>query len=895
MFSDIKIIDYLMKKELYFWRIYIFMNYPIGNEDMQSKFKPMLLKAEVSWDMVEPGDELVIVTWWQNVGNQPASKRLSGFIDLEFGYQRISESQPKKHRINWEPYPGMHHWKENDVWACACRWKVPEIWGGTYRLYIGICDQDGATVDVIGKNQDAVSRIYMGDIEIGWGWGRPVLEDTRKPWNVEINSPVSNSCCESFKANIQENNSIKLTSGDMAVEMDKNIPAILGISDNTAKFKFPVFQPEIYLRDFETDSGICSFSTGVNVSYKKVRIEDNTAIYSAEVLFKDINICSFDLCFQVNNRQIEVTLENVCEAKNIELLEVRIPALAAAAGNDARMVDFFMGGRQISPENSPPMGFEHLYDVRNAAAVYNFSGTIVVESAQLDNKLYQSVQQNSFGKTAVVGFSLTYRVKAYGSIKSINAAPVPKVTIDLLDESWGAPSWQAAAKFLRKDLIGKNREIYSRALLYKYIVAFGPVPESEKYTQADGQELPYPIQRLKEGHSFNQAIEMVRKVSNLIDGGKQVVYIVGWQYKGHDTGYPYVFEVDPRGGTMDELKQCIKSAKDYNAIVTMHDNYDDAYISPYFNDQIIAKDEFGKLYRGWPWAGGLSYIISPKRYRDTGLLAERVKRTVETYGIHSSYHLDVLTSEGRRYDFEPEWAAAADLSLESKKAVVYEFNKYGIDITSEILSHPFVGVIGMAWTTRDNPKDTLFPGERYIPLTSMIYHGTIQYNNFVGSDDDILRGIITGSYAGWCDVSEVREQDLKAYFLQGIPMGLLYDYKIEDYQEDDSSIFIEYENNSSVSVDKKNKNYRIFVNGQLIAHDWSTFAPGVKEGSYLAYATKAGAIEYPVPAGWNKEMAIRAVSLTEEGEGATVDFSICNEKITIQMPGNTPVRVMPVK
>ena len=44
----------------------------------------------------------------------------------------------------------------------------------------------------------------------------------------------------------------------------------------------------------------------------------------------------------------------------------------------------------------------------------------------------------------------------------------------------------------------------------------------------------------------------------------------------------------------------------YNAIITMHDNYDDAYISPYFDPSIIAKDGHGNLYKGWAW---LWYVL----------------------------------------------------------------------------------------------------------------------------------------------------------------------------------------------------------------------------------------------------------------------------------------------
>ena len=92
---------------------------------------------------------------------------------------------------------------------------------------------------------------------------------------------------------------------------------------------------------------------------------------------------------------------------------------------------------------------------------------------------------------------------------------------------------------------------------------------------------------------------------------------------------------------------------------------------------------------------GMSYIIANYKYIKTGQLAKRVNKTVEMYGIHTSYHLDVLTSEVRRYNFEKGYEAAADINLEAKKAIIQEFNKYDIDITSETLAHPFVGRLGL--------------------------------------------------------------------------------------------------------------------------------------------------------------------------------------------------------
>lgn len=65
--------------------------------------------------------------------------------------------------------------------------------------------------------------------------------------------------------------------------------------------------------------------------------------------------------------------------------------------------------------------------------------------------------------------------------------------------------------------------------------------------------------------------------------------------------------------------------------------------------------------------------------------------------------------------------------MEYKFDVIKEFEKYGITVTSEGLTHPFAGKIGYAWRLNAN-ENKLFTAEQIIPLTAMIYHGIVPYS-----------------------------------------------------------------------------------------------------------------------------------------------------------------------
>lgn len=852
-------------------------------------FKPCLLKVDVSSDLLNPGDDLWVTCWWQNIGSMPATEPIYGFMEMEFGHQRTVEAKGIKYsRIRWEPYPGPQQWEPGAICATTCRWNLAQssdYWGGSYKLFIGLCDSDNVPIDIYGPEMKTAKRVEIGEVDAGWGFGIPTVENTRKPWSVEFNKPADVSDIEP-----KEKSDTMIIGDRVRVCLACDKPILLGLDDDRVRFDFSGGLPEVVLRCVDDDKIIYSFGPENSVSYAMDRINDNTVSYKGLFIHNCGNIAGFELCYTIREGKLSITLENVWEKAGYELLEVRMPNLISIGGSDVMMVDFYGNGRLIPLEKTLPIGYIHHYDVRNAEAIYNSKAMLVMESKELDNKIFASVQENPDGKKAVLGVAFTAKVRAKGKVASIPVKTTPRVDIDLLDESWGIPSWQAIARFLRQGLKRKNQERYYRALFVRYHVTKGPQPEPGQIRD----DSPYAVTWLTEVHSFHEVMDTVKRIHNLIDGGPQVVYIAGWQYQGYDTGYPYVLEVDPRVGTIEDLRQCILEGPKYNALIGMHDNYDDCYPSPYLDERIVARDEEGKLWKGWIWAGGLSWIIGLPKYLKWGYLKQRVKDTVELYGINTTYHLDVLSSEVRRYDFDPACPAAADECLQAKIALIEEFNKYGIDITSETVTHPFVGHIGYAATTRaGHSKETLFPGERNIPLTPMVYHGFIRYDGGGDGKKGILRGILEGSGSGWGENIEMEREYLDAYYLQTLPMGFLYNRVMLDYREEGPLVYIDYGNDSYVKANTEELTYEIVVDGCVLGKDWTTFAPGFKKGSYLVYSLDGGTLCWKAPYGWNDGMALRAVTLTGDGEGEVLDCRVENGKVCIDMPAHTPVRVIP--
>lgn len=846
----------------------------IDAAEVRRGFLPMLVKVEVSADMLNPGDDLWVTSWWQNVGDAPAGTPLQGFMEMEYGHQRRLETQYNDHRLLWEPQPAPQQWQPGEQWATTCRWHIPSGWGGSFRLYLGFCDEEHAPITL----SNGGKRIQIGEVDLGWSLGLPMLELSRKAWTKEFATPF-------FEEPVVATRQTVTLEGDITVFLDAAQPLLLSVAVGQATFTSPAYLPEVVLRDRASDTLIYSCQPACVVSYSPATVENACACYVGIASYHGKAVAQWTLRFAVIARQLALTLEDIREEPGVELLEVRLPSLLTADGDEARLVDFYAGGRLVAPDATRPISYAHHYDVRNAAALYTAAGALVVETPHLDDRLYTGVQENAAGKRAVLGVALVAKIRGRGQVASIAVQNPPRAEIELLDAGWGAPSWQAVARFLRRDLHpAKYLDRYCRTLVYKQLVTIGPQPEPWQLTP----EAPEPVKRLAEYRTFNSMHEVMRRARNLIDAGPQVLYITGWQYQGFDTGYPYVYSTDPRVGTIEELRRCISEGPRYNAHVGMHDNYDDCYLSPHLDPAVVALDEEGRWWRGWIWAGGQSYITGFRKYVAQGMMQERVRKTVELYGFDTSYHLDVLSSEVLHYDFDPAWPAAADANMAAKFAVVDEFNKYGIDLTSETLTHPFMGRIGYAWSTRDNRQMVLFPGERYIPLTAMVYHGIVRFDD----SGDRLWGIIRGAGARWSEIGEHEAEDVEGYYLQTLPLGFLCHLPMAEYLEDGAKVHVSYGLQSYVDVDLDEKTYRIVVEGRNVARNFTTFAPGFTPGSYLAYSLHGGELRYPTPQEWADGIPLRAVTLTGDGEGDTVAACVQGGEVVLEMPARTPVRIV---
>lgn len=189
----------------------------------------------------------------------------------------------------------------------------------------------------------------------------------------------------------------------------------------------------------------------------------------------------------------------------------------------------------------------------------------------------------------------------------------------------------------------------------------------------------------------DKALEIIKQTDNLTLGIKKIIYLVGWQYLGHDDKYPAFFEAnkgikracDP--DAMESLRYLMVEARRYNTVVSLHINFTDAYEdSPLFEDYARAgaliRNAKGKPAKIEKYNNKPCYKVSYKEEWESGLFQARVDRLLQLLPIQEAgtIHVDNFQC----YINRKPYISATQMQYYRKKMIDYLSQK-GVDITTE--------------------------------------------------------------------------------------------------------------------------------------------------------------------------------------------------------------------
>lgn len=223
---------------------------------------------------------------------------------------------------------------------------------------------------------------------------------------------------------------------------------------------------------------------------------------------------------------------------------------------------------------------------------------------------------------------------------------------------------------------------------------------------------------------FADIPEVLRKIDNVTIGIPKIVYLVGWQYNGHDSKYPSWEQVneqlkrDQDSTSLQSLKWVIREAKKHNAVVSLHINMIDAFKdSPlwreYLEKDIVAKDKSGNPIPGEIHSGMQSYQISYAQEWNLGYAQRRIDKLVEMLPElkeAGTIHIDAFHSmrpSGPGEQISPYLGISVEDEISAQRKIFRYWRKFGVDVTSEgakyqLRKDPFLGLQAATWWFDEN-------------------------------------------------------------------------------------------------------------------------------------------------------------------------------------------------
>ena len=449
---------------------------------------------------------------------------------------------------------------------------------------------------------------------------------------------------------------------------------------------------------------------------------------------------------------------------------------------------------------------------------------------------------------------------------------------------------------------------YSKTLVLKLFLSDSKKLMDERgFRYADSGEQDIVI-------DFEQAMEIIRRMDALTPGLHKIVYLVGWQYTGHDSKYPAFFEGNETlkrpcdKDALESVRWIMSEAKNYNTTVSLHINLVDVYLdSPlydeYLREDVLCKDAEGKLYL-CSWGNKVCY---PAEW-EKGMVQKRLDSLCAILPIAEAgtIHVDAFLSyvpgqePGGPMSLGHNYTHAQD--IEAQQNIIKYLDDKGIDVTTEFIQRgadgkAFDGYFPMYYHFSDlGHALSLSASQAACGDASPHFgdHGALLHvfgDNY--AFEEVFRGHLKNHYPG--DISSAMDEAFEEFKPRFCTSSLLFQYLntferkalITDKDRDKNDAIGVFED--GVRTHYKNGKMYVAKDGNILADGSDVFIPAVwlGDGSIVAFSENGydGKV-WSVPAGVKLSRNVKAWTLTTEGKREFTDFEIKGRQITLSLaPG----------
>jgi hypothetical protein len=408
--------------------------------------------------------------------------------------------------------------------------------------------------------------------------------------------------------------------------------------------------------------------------------------------------------------------------------------------------------------------------------------------------------------------------------------------------------------------------------------------------------------------SFAQALELIRLVHDVTGGIAQIVYLVGWQYDGHDSRYPSWGEVNPRlkrpedADAAESLRWLMREAKVYNATVSLHINMCDAYPdSPlwdeYMQRDLLNRNADGTLMLGGIWDGAQSYLVSKTREWRSGFAQRRIDALVAMLPLTDAgtVHIDVFRPCPSPYhgvSFDDEVAAMLE--------ILHYWHSLGIDVTQEWFHHEFAGLVPMVYHLNLDEAGRL----RYPP--DVICGGGSAWNKrhwVIREDEHVWMSPELGclyeeawghSMAFDLATPEQVPDFADMFFTRTLPWTYLNRQTILRHEHTRESYDVQFTDDVRTTVRTADRHFRITRGDEVLMEDGDVCLPAPWLGqACLAYSRTGGQRTWPLPADWQGVQRVDIRRLLPMDTARMTTAAVCDGAITLNLQPGEAVCVQP--
>ncbi len=393
------------------------------------------------------------------------------------------------------------------------------------------------------------------------------------------------------------------------------------------------------------------------------------------------------------------------------------------------------------------------------------------------------------------------------------------------------------------------------------------------------------------GTNLAQSKEIIDYMKNITDGIPQIIYLVGWQYDGHDTGYPAFDQLNPRMGTREELYELSKYCDSLGSVLSIHNNMCDAYKgNKYFSPDIMATD-----YDGSPmfWEIFADSAFHTSHYKDvkTGMIYKRLDELFNVFPIHRSIHFDAMRVTNCNPAWEKDTIGVLEEYYLGLKPIAEWFRQKGVLITTE--------------TQNGNPVDLsaiavgMWTYFRLIKEYKQIYHGKIvgggipegeaPFRDLCGSGNSITQDITYKPYKGHLDYQTNRNHLKEVVYLSSILYQFLLTKEMLEVDRNEAGYRIRFSDDVLSVYDKETDHLKVTWKDMVIAEDGERFVP--THGGIYAYSQNGADREWVLPEGF-RNAGLKVYELTGSGKKEFTAYSVSENKIRIKLAANQSVKII---